>query len=215
MISPSPLRTLLLLAVGIAEAAACYAQPDFYLVGPDIAGQAIYNPAETARFKFVSFNPQSGISTYEWSGASLGTGFKINDGGWNHPDYNLGGSQPLQLRIPYTLERGEYSGDINFEGYERIHTPTVTLLIHNPCPSDPASCTGAEIIVDSPDYEGIPGIATDDQQSTPLLYDLSGRPLPSPPGNCLYIRVDPLTRQSTIHNSPAPTPLLPDQKKHR
>ena len=70
---------------------------------------------------------------YEWSGNSLSSDFKINDGSWNTPLLNIGGQpgQFIYLNNPYQITRSSESKDIMFDGLVSVTNPKIVLDIKN------------------------------------------------------------------------------------
>lgn len=92
--------------------------PTFYLIGSDVDGQ---NWAlGTNPFTYAD-------GVYTWTGKTLGSGFKINDGTWDNAEYNIGAENKevlLVLGEPYPVVADGNSGDIAFEGAP-LENPTV------------------------------------------------------------------------------------------
>lgn len=112
---------LMALAVAISASAA-----DYYLIG-GFNGWTL----KDASAKFTD----KGDGTYvlDYAG-TLTPDFKINDGTWNNPDANFGGSTKLELGVEYPLVVGATSGNIKMDGNvpnpHIVFNPTAkTLLI--------------------------------------------------------------------------------------
>lgn len=116
------LHTILMaLAVAISASAA-----DYYLIG-GFNGWTL----KDASAKFTD----KGDGTYvlDYAG-TLTPDFKINDGTWNNPDANFGGSTKLELGVEYPLVVSATSGNIKMDGNvpnpHIVFNPTAkTLLI--------------------------------------------------------------------------------------
>ncbi|MCH5228006.1 MAG: hypothetical protein J1F16_09380 [Muribaculaceae bacterium] len=91
-----------------------------YVVGADVDG--IEWTLETNP---MTYDASTGL--YTWTGNTLASKFKINDGSWNG-EYNLGSSQEnkvdLVLGQAYNLQNGD-SGDILFANCASVSNPTV------------------------------------------------------------------------------------------
>lgn len=117
-------KLLLLASVAVALSASAQDLPDFYLIG-DCQGWTLADD----NYKFE--NKGSGI--YEWTGESLGTGFKINDGTWSNDAYNIGGNgTELALDEEYYCGTGGSSSNIAFDGFTAVVNCTVKLDMTDP-----------------------------------------------------------------------------------
>ena len=90
---------------------------DIYIIGDNVDGQswALGTNQMTS----------NGDGTYTWSGTVLGNGFKFNDGTWSNDSFNFGGSDKLKLGVPYTVEAGGSSANIQFDGLKEVDNPKV------------------------------------------------------------------------------------------
>lgn len=113
------MKKLLLLA---AAAVSLCANADYYIIGANVNGSSWALAQEDAKFT------AKGDGIYEWTGEVLGTGFKINDGTWDNPDFNFGGdgSEKLSLGNEFWLTTGNESKDIQFNGFTDVKNPVVT-----------------------------------------------------------------------------------------
>ncbi len=104
-----------------------YLNADYYILGNNVNGQEWILAAEDAKFE----NKGNGI--FEWRGEVLGSGFKINNGSWENPAFNIGGtSKMLTPYTDYNCEIGSNSPDIYFPFAElEIKNPVVTLDMSN------------------------------------------------------------------------------------
>lgn len=95
--------------------------PDLYIVGNNINGEQNWDAGELLTYDYTN-------DYYTWSGNSLGSGFKFNDGGWDG-DYNIGSNgSPLQEGVIYKYYNGGDSGNIVFENDAIvINNPSVIL----------------------------------------------------------------------------------------
>ena len=98
----------------------------FYIVGDNINGAASWDATPDHAFT------DKGNGVYEWKGESLGSGFKINDGGWSNPDHNIGSSgAKLSLDEPYFYWANGNSKNIEFEGFAEVINPVVVLNLND------------------------------------------------------------------------------------
>lgn len=115
-------KTLLLAAVLCASATAF---ADYYVIGSDVNGQSWALAAADAKMT------QTSTGVYEWSGTTLGSGFKINEGSWDN-GANIGNSGTgIQLDTPYSYYNGGDSGDIAFDGFDLVNNPKIVLNTNN------------------------------------------------------------------------------------
>lgn len=94
-----------------------------YIIGDNVDGQSWAletNP--------MTYNEETGV--YTWTGKTLGSGFKFNDGSWSGL-YNIGSMQDesvmLKLGEPYAVENNSDSHDILFADGSLVDNPVVTL----------------------------------------------------------------------------------------
>lgn len=125
------MKKLLLITAGtLLAASTAFAQetaPEFYLIG-----QSVDNISWKEGSNKMTYNASTGL--YEWTGNFLGTSFKINNGSWGNPDFNIGVENPdsqLTLGTPLkVVTESELSegapGDIYFNGYSCVYNPKVT-----------------------------------------------------------------------------------------
>lgn len=114
-------KTLLLAAALLVSASSAFA--DMYVIGSDVNGSNWALAQADAKMTETS----SGV--YEWTGTSLGSGFKINDGSWDGA-WNIGSSGPaLQLNTPYNYVNDGSSSDIviDIPSNNYLASPKVTL----------------------------------------------------------------------------------------
>lgn len=115
------MKKSLLLSAALLAAASAYAQEfDVYVIGGDVNGQSWATGAEDAK---MTYNETTGL--YEWDGETLGNGFKFNDGTWENPDHNWGGSDKMVLGQEYALVAGGDSGNISFLGLTGVNKPHI------------------------------------------------------------------------------------------
>lgn len=112
---------------------------------------------------------------YTWTGNELGSGFKINNGTWDNPEYNIGAADKsvlLEIGVPYAVVANGDSQDISFDG-DPIEDPSVVF--------DPDAMT---VTVNS--GAGIHGIAID--MNAPVeYYNLQGVKVTNPVKGGMYI----------------------------
>ena len=100
---------------------------DYYLIGSDVNGKSW-----TLKSADAKFTETETAGVYEWTGTTLGTGFKINDGTWSNANANFGGSAKLTLGTPYTYTVGGSSGNITFaNNLTTVNSPKVVLNTNN------------------------------------------------------------------------------------
>ena len=68
---------------------------DYYLIGSDVNGKSW-----TLKSADAKFTETETAGVYEWTGTTLGTGFKINDGTWSNANANFGGSGKPKSECP-------------------------------------------------------------------------------------------------------------------
>ncbi len=101
------MKKLLLAAAFVAGAMSMSAQVDVYIIGSNVNNGSNWGLAqESGKMTYM------GEGIYEWDGEVLGTGFKLNDGTWDNPTYNLGSSETCVLG--QALQLVESGGDIGF-----------------------------------------------------------------------------------------------------
>ena len=123
---PQTMNKLLLSIASLAVAASASAT-DYYIIGENVNGQRWATSQADAKFTETA---TAGV--YEWKGVVLGTGFKINDGGWSNPDCNIGGNgSPIAVDVPYTYTTGGTSPNIIFAEGTEIENPVVELNTNN------------------------------------------------------------------------------------
>ena len=97
----------------------------FYIIGSNVNGQSWALAQEDAKFT------DEGNGIYRWKGNVLGTGFKINDGTWDHSDFNIGSaSGEIAMNAPYYYWANGSSGNIAFEGFTTLKDPEVVLNLN-------------------------------------------------------------------------------------
>lgn len=120
------MKKLLLAAAMVAGAMSMSAQEvDIYLVGSNINGGKSWECGlPEGKMTYV------GEGIYEWDGEVLGTGFKLNDGTWSNPTYNLGTSDICVLGEELFLV--ESGGDIGFgDDFSRVENAHVIFNDNN------------------------------------------------------------------------------------
>ena len=93
--------------------------PALYLIGGNVDGQSW--TLGTNQMTYAN-------GVYTWSGKELGQGFKINDGTWDNPDYNIGAgadSGSLSLAVPFLVVANGDAGNIVFDGFIAVENPEV------------------------------------------------------------------------------------------
>lgn len=94
---------------------------DLYVIGGNVNGKNWLLEDPDAKMQLVS------PGVYEWSGETLGSGFKINDGTWTNPYYEIGSSGvPLTLGTPYYCNIGG-GGNIAINNVSVVKNPHLTL----------------------------------------------------------------------------------------
>lgn len=117
------MKKLLLLAA-VALSAVCTFAQDMYVIGSNVNGKSWTVKAEDGKFT------DKGGGIYEWSGQTLGTGFKFNDGSWSGK-YNLGSNgKKLVQGEPYKLNNSGASGNIALDGVTEVVNPHIVLDIN-------------------------------------------------------------------------------------
>lgn len=112
-------KNLLLAAAALFATTTAFA--DYYVIGSDVNGANWSLAASDAKMTQV----ENGV--YEWTGKTLGSGFKINEGSWDS-GANIGSNGTgIQLDTPYTYYNGGDSGDIAFSGFDLVNNPKVVL----------------------------------------------------------------------------------------
>ena len=115
-------KSLLLAAALVATSSAAFA--DMYVIGNDVNGQSWALSQADAKMNETS------AGVYEWTGQTLGSGFKINDGSWDGA-YNIGNTGTgIKLDTPYNFYNGSDSGDITFDGFDLVTSPKVVLNLN-------------------------------------------------------------------------------------
>ena len=114
-------KSLLLAAAALLMSSSAFAL-DMYVVGADVNGASWTLKATDAKMTETS----NGV--YEWSGKTLGSKFKINDGTWD-ATYNIGQGDDgkIKLGTPYHYYMGDGSGDIEFDGFSLVNNPKIVL----------------------------------------------------------------------------------------
>lgn len=108
---------LAMLALGMTLTAAA----DYYVVGAGVNGsEAWNNPGASQKMT------EKGNGVYEWTGTSLKSNFKINEGNWNG---TIIGSNNSKLKVgeAYSYNTGNQTTNIEFDGVGEVENPTVTL----------------------------------------------------------------------------------------
>lgn len=104
---------------------------DYYVIGSNVNGHSWTESDETA--KMTPVEGQDGIYTVTLD--VLGTGFKLNDGGWDNPEANWGSSGDaddlLTLGEAFELTVGKDSGNISFDGVAEVTNAVVTFDLNN------------------------------------------------------------------------------------
>lgn len=96
-----------------------------YVIGEDVNGHNWVLAQEDCKMTMIS------PGVYEWNGKTLASGFKINDGTWNSPQYNIGAGnynfEKISLNKPYYYFTDNDSKDILFDGFNYVINPKVTV----------------------------------------------------------------------------------------
>lgn len=98
-----------------------------YIVGGSINGSEVWSASDNTK---MTYDETAG--TYTWTGESLGSGFKFNNGEWDK-GYNIGAQNEdnsLTIDTPFTVVNDQNSKNINF-AYSEITNPVVTLDLKN------------------------------------------------------------------------------------
>lgn len=112
-------KSLLIASAALFAASNAFAV-DLYVVGNDVNGAIDWDNG--------SKMTETSTNVFEWSGSSLGKGFKINNGGWSDAAYNIGGDGSLMtVGTAYTYITGEGSQDIKFNGGDIVTNPKMVL----------------------------------------------------------------------------------------
>lgn len=112
-------KFFLLAAAAVALTASA---EDFYMIGTNVNGHKWATGEADCKFT----NKGDGI--YEWNGEFLGTGFKMNNGGWDNPDFNFGSNgENLVVGEAYWYGVGGTTGNIAFSDCTGIKNPKVVL----------------------------------------------------------------------------------------
>lgn len=102
--------------------------PTLYVVGANINGNEEWVAGTDNE---MTYNESS--KTFTWSGTTLGSSFKINNGDWN--EYNIGapkeGDNVLKLGNAFTVANNSDSQNISLGVYPSIVNPQVTLSLEN------------------------------------------------------------------------------------
>lgn len=96
----------------------------FYMIGSNVNGHEWALAQEDCKFESL------GNGMFRWEGEVLGTGFKINDGTWSNPQFNIGAANPpadIYMNTPYKYFADGSSGNIAFFGFTELKNPVVEL----------------------------------------------------------------------------------------
>lgn len=115
-------KTLLIAAAMFAATSSAFAV-DYYVIGANVNGKEWSLAEADAKFTETS---TSGV--YEWTGQTLGSGFKINDGTWDSGAPNWGAGGKITLGETYTLTTSG-SSDIFFNGFGTVTNPKIVLNV--------------------------------------------------------------------------------------
>lgn len=120
------MKKALLFAAALFATSSAFAV-DFYVIGSDVNGSSWALAQADAKMT------QTADGVYEWTGKTLGDGFKINDGTWDNDEWNIGMSDDGQIKLdtPYHYYAGGDSGDIKFDGFGLVNNPKVVLNLKN------------------------------------------------------------------------------------
>lgn len=114
------MKKALLFAAALVVAAS--ASADYYMIGSNVNGKSWTVAAEDAKFA------DQGNGIYRWEGELLGTGFKINNGSWDDPNYNFGSNGGMiEEGVPYYYGVGGSTGDIGLYECTEVKNPVVVL----------------------------------------------------------------------------------------
>ncbi|MCH5214597.1 MAG: hypothetical protein J1E97_05335 [Muribaculaceae bacterium] len=116
-------KTLLIAAAMIAASSSAFAE-DYYVIGNDVNGQSWVESQADAKFTQTS---TPGV--YEWSGQTLGNGFKINNGNWT-TGVDWGAGSKITRGETYQLAISGAS-DIKFNGFGTVTNPKITLNVND------------------------------------------------------------------------------------
>lgn len=133
------MKKTLLLSAALFAATQLYAV-DLYVVGANVNGAEAWGAGSKMTDK--------GNGTYEWTGTELGSGFKINNGGWDTPEYNFGapeGQTEVTLDTPKSYATGDGSADFTFNGF-KVTNPKVVLNMN----AQTITVTGTQATVEPP-----------------------------------------------------------------
>lgn len=116
-------KLLLTLAVTALSAITICAQ-DIYVIGTNVNGKSWTLASPDAKFT------KTGTNTYEWTGETLGTGFKFNNGTWSNDAMNWGSknsSDKLTLGQPFQTTAGGGSGNIALAEGTEVQNPKIVM----------------------------------------------------------------------------------------
>ena len=121
------MKKSLLLAAALVASASAFAQDALYVVGDNVNGFSWASAEESAQMT------DEGNGIWTWDGDFLGTGFKINDGTWDNPAFNIGAvtGNDLYLGEPYYYQADGSSGNLAFNGFTGLNNPHIELNMND------------------------------------------------------------------------------------
>lgn len=121
------MKKSLLLAAALVASASAFAQDALYVIGDDVNGSKWALAEESAKMT------DEGNGIWSWDGEHLGTGFKINDGTWDNPAFNIGAvtGNDLVLGEPYYYMADGASGNFAFNGFTGLKNPHIELNLND------------------------------------------------------------------------------------
>lgn len=98
-----------------------------YVIGSNVNGHEWVLAAADCKMT------DKGNGIYEWDGEVLGSGFKFNDGTWDNPDLNIGGTSGYELMLgePYYYAVGGSCGNIALGENPEVYSPHVVLNLND------------------------------------------------------------------------------------
>lgn len=111
-----------LLAGVLLSAGATVSAQDFYMIGSNVNGYNWSLGEPSCKFKYL------GDGIFEWTGNTLGNGFKINDGDWINTEYNFGSNgDAIVLGQPYYYNTGSDTHNLSLGNISELINPKVTI----------------------------------------------------------------------------------------
>lgn len=112
-------KTLLLAAAALFAANTAFAV-DMYVVGSNVNGQEAWSSTANKM-------TETSANVFEWSGQVLGSGFKMNNGGWTDDNYNIGAGAQADVTLGTPLAYATNGSDFTFPGGAQVNNPKVVL----------------------------------------------------------------------------------------